>query len=101
MKIRIVSILALSVFALSTGPLWAGPVGIQRNWSPNEQSAAVVALEAKRDQIGQQMPEPPKGPELARYVTRLDRLNEPINRIQSGQPVSADEIDQQLQAPSR
>jgi hypothetical protein len=61
----------------------------------------VAALEAKRDQVGQQMPEPPKGPELARYVTRLERLNELIDRIQSGQPVSPDEVDQQVQAPIR
>ncbi len=88
MKNRSVSILAPSVLALSTGPVWAGPIGIQRNWPPNEQAAAVAALEAKRDQVGQQMPEPPKGPELARCVTGLDRLNELINRIQSGQPVS-------------
>ena len=46
------------------------------------------------------MPEPPKGPELARYVTGFDRLNELISRIQGGQAGSPDEVDQQLQAPS-
>jgi hypothetical protein len=42
-----------------------------------------------------------RGPILIHNRDRVSRLNELIDRIQSGQPVSPDEIDQQLQAPIR
>jgi hypothetical protein len=47
------------------------------------------------------MPEPPKGPSMARWMDKRSQLQDLINRIQSGQPVSPDEIDPLLQPTYR
>jgi hypothetical protein len=72
----------------------------QRNLSP-ETTIALGQLEIKQKQLGQQLPEPPKGPALVRYMAKRSQLQDLINRIQSGQPVSPDEIDQVLQPTYR
>jgi hypothetical protein len=97
MKIRTVGVLSLLGFATFVTPLWAGPVGMQRSLAPDQKAAALARLEVAQEQVGRQMPEPPKGPYLARYMSRRSQLQDLINRLQSGQPVSPDEIDQALQ----
>jgi hypothetical protein len=42
-----------------------------------------------------------KGPLLIHNMDRASKLDDLINRVQSGQPVSPDEIDQALQPSSR
>jgi len=98
MKVRTIDALSLVGVAMSITPIWAGPVGVQtRMSSPDQRTTALMLLEAKKRQISQQMPIPPKGPALMRYMDKRTQLQDLINRIQSGQPVSPDEIDQALQ----
>jgi len=97
MKIRILSLLSVVFVATFLAPVWAGPVGVQRNLSPDERAIALDRLQVKQEQVGRQLPEPPKGPALARYMDKRSQLQDLINRIQSGQPVSPEEIDQALQ----
>jgi hypothetical protein len=82
---------------------WAGVVGVQRNPSSNQQAAAVTQLEEQRGQISREMITPPynKGPLLIHNMDRASRLDDLINRVQSGEPVSPDEIDQALQPINR
>src|ERR1700758_2851919 len=100
MKIRVLGILSIVCAATSFTPVWAGPVGMQRNaWA--ERMVVVEQLQAKQKQLGQQLPEPPKGPALVRYMDKRSHLQDLINRLESGQPVSPDEIDQALQPTYR
>ena len=46
-------------------------------------------------------PNTTKGPALVRYLDKRSQLQDLINRIQSGQPVSPDEVDQALQPTYR
>ena len=101
MKIRAPAVFPFVLVAMSFTPVWAGPVGIQRNLSPDQGAVAVRQLQAKQEQVGRQLPEPPKGPALVRYMAKRSQLQDLINRIQSGQPVSPDEIDQALQPTYR
>lgn len=100
MKIRAIAVLSLAGIAMSS-PLLAGPVGVQRTVSQDQAAADVAQLEAKKDETSRFMIAPPynKGPILIQNMDRVSRLNDLINRLQAGQPVSPDEIDQQLQAP--
>ncbi len=101
MEIRALGVLAAVSVAASFTPVWAGPVGVQRNLSPDQSAVAVRQLQAKQEQFGRQLPEPPKGPALVRYMDKRSQLQDLINRIQGGQPVSPDEIDQALQPTYR
>jgi len=100
MKIRTIGFVSLVGLAISAGPLWAGPVGVQRGLSPDQETAVVAQLEAQRHQVARaiQGPVPQnKGPSLIRNIDRYSKLSDLINRLQSGQPVAPDEIDQALQ----
>jgi hypothetical protein len=101
MKIRALAVLSIISVAMSFTPVWAGPVGVQRNLSRDERAIVLGQLQLKELQVGRQLPEPPKGPALARYMDKRSHLQDLINRIQSGQPVSPDEIDQALQPTYR
>jgi len=70
---------------------------VQRNLSPDQRAVAIQQLQAKQEQVGRQLPEPPKGPALVRYMDKRSQLQDLIKRIQNGQPVAPDEIDQALQ----
>src|SRR6266446_7252048 len=96
MKIRALAVLSVVCVAMSFTPVWAGPVGVQRNLSPDQRAVAVWQLQAKQEHVGRQLPEPPKGPALVQYMDKRSQLQDLINRIQSGQPVSPDEVDQAL-----
>ena len=103
MKVSTIGVLSLVSVAISS-PLWAGPVGVQKSLSPDQQGAAVTELQAKKEEVSRFMQTPPfnKGPILIHNMDRVSNLNDLINRLQTGQPVSPDEIDQQqLQAPLR
>jgi hypothetical protein len=100
MKISTIGVLSVVGVAIST-PLWAGPVGIQRSLTPDQQTLAISELQAKKSQVARQMPVPPKGPAMARYLDRVSTLNDLIDRLQAGQSVSPDEIDQALQGTVR
>jgi hypothetical protein len=98
MKISFLSVLSVVCVAMSLAPAWAGPVGVQRTLPPDERGIALGMLQAEEGRISRQLPEPPKGPAMARYMDKRARLQDLIDRINSGQPVSPDEIDQALQA---
>jgi hypothetical protein len=95
MRIRTAGAVSLVGIVLTITSIWAGPVGVE-NLSPAERSLVLSALERREKRIGQQIPEPPKGPALVRYMAKRAEIRRLINRIQSGQPVSPDEIDEQL-----
>jgi len=95
MNIRTVVVFSVVVAVLTSAPIWAGPVGVE-HLSPAVRSMVLSVLERRERRIGRELPEPPKGPALVRYMARRAEIRQLINRIQSGQPVSADEIDQQL-----
>lgn len=97
MKVRTIGFLSVVGIAMSITPTWAGPVGMQRSLSPDQRSTALTELQAREEQVGRQMPVPLKGPALIRYMDKRSQLQDLIDRIQSGQPVSPDEIDQALQ----
>jgi hypothetical protein len=100
MKVRTIGVLSVVGIAMSITPIWAGPVGGQRSVSADDQQAvAVRQLEAQRYQVARAMQGPPqnKGPALIRNMGRASQLDNLINRLKSGQPVSPDEIDQALQ----
>ncbi len=103
MKVKTIGVLSLVGLAMSAGPIWAGPVGVQRSLSPDQQTAAVGQLETQREQVARAMQVPPqnKGPALIRNMDQYSKLNDLINRLQSGQPVAPDEIDQALQPTLR
>jgi hypothetical protein len=103
MKVRTIGVVSLIGVAVSVGSVWAGSAGMQRSMSSDQQAATVTELQVKRDQVTRQMLMPPynRGPILIHNMDRASQLNDLIHRIQSGQPVSPDEIDQQLQAPIR
>ena len=103
MKVRTIGVLSLVSLAMSAGPIWAGPVGVQRGLSPDQQTASVAQLETQRAQVARAMQVPPqnKGPALIRNMDQYSKLNDLINRLQSGQPVAPDEIDQALQPTLR
>jgi hypothetical protein len=101
MKIRTIGILPLFGVALSITPAWAGPVGVQRSSSAERQSALVAQLEARQEQDWREAQRShARGPLLVRYMDRSARLQDLMNRIQAGEQVSPDEIDQALQPGS-
>jgi hypothetical protein len=103
MNIRTVGALSSIGLAVSVATVWAGPVGVQRNLSSNQRAAAVTQLETQQGRVSREMLSPPynKGPLLIHSMDRASKLNDLIDRVQSGQPVSPDEIDQALQPSIR
>jgi hypothetical protein len=98
MKIRPIAVLSVVGLAMSITPIWAGPVGGQRSVSSDQQSATLAQLEAEQEQVSYKASSPnAKEPLLVHYVDREAQLQDLINGIQSGRPVSPDEIDQALQ----
>jgi hypothetical protein len=98
MKVRTIAVLSVVGLAMSTGPVWAGPVGTQRSASSGRQPAAIAQLEAQQEQVSlNALASNAKGPQLVRSMDKRAQLQDLTNRIQSGQQVSPDEIDQALQ----
>ena len=103
MKVRTIGVLSLVGLAMSASPIWAGPVGVQKVLSPDQQTASVSQLETQRAQVARAMQVPPqnKGPALIRNMDQYSKLNDLISRLQSGQPVAPDEIDHAMQPTLR
>ena len=99
MKVKTIGVLSVVGLALSISPIWAGPVGAQRSVSADQQAVAVRQLEAQRYQVARamQVPTQNKGPALIQNMERASQLDNLINRLKSGQPVSPYEIDQAMQ----
>lgn len=98
MKVRTISALSMVGIAMSISPIWAGPVGVQKGISSDRQPSTLAQLEAKQEQVAREAVGPnAKGPRLVGYMDKRAQLQDLINRIQSGQPVSPNEIDQALQ----
>jgi hypothetical protein len=103
MKVSTISVLSLVSVAMSVPSVLAGPIAVQRNLSSNQQAAAVTQLQTQRDQVSREMITPPynRGPLLIHNMDRASKLDDLINRVRSGEPVSPDEIDQALQPSIR
>ncbi len=97
MKLRAVAVLSLIGFAISTTPVSAGPVGVQRTMSPEERDVTLAELQGWQTQLGQEMPVAPKGVPLLRWSAKRMQIDGLITRVRNGEPVSSDEIDQALQ----
>jgi hypothetical protein len=98
MKVRTIGVLSFVGVAMSITPIWAGSVGLQRSISPGQQQATLAQLEAQQEQVSRNaLAANVKGPQLLRSMDKQAQLQDLINRIQSGQPVSPDEIDHALQ----
>ncbi len=98
MKVSTIGILSVVGIAMSITPTWAGPVGMQRSTSPYQQPTALAQLEMQQEQVSREaMAANAKGPLLVSYMDKRAQLQNLINRIQNGQPVSPDEIDRALQ----
>jgi hypothetical protein len=54
MKIRMLGVLSTIGLALSITPVWAGPVGVQRSLSPDEQDYVLSQLNWERQQVSRQ-----------------------------------------------
>jgi hypothetical protein len=98
MKVRTIGVLSFVGVAMSITPIWAGSVGLRRSISPSQQQATLAQLEAHQVQVSRNaLASNAKGPQLLRSMDKQAQLQDLINRIQSGQPVSPDEIDHALQ----
>jgi hypothetical protein len=98
MKVRTTGVLSFVGVAMSITPIWAGLVGTQRSISPDQQPGTLAQLEAQQGQVSRNtLAANAKGPQLLRSMDKQAQLQDLINRIQSGQPVSPDEIDHALQ----
>ena len=97
MKLKTIGVLSFGGVAMSFALAWAGLVGVQR--SPSDQQSAVIAqLEVVQQQDRHQAQlSNARGPLLIRYMDKNAQLQDLIDRIQAGQPVSPDEIDQASQ----
>ena len=97
MRIRTISAISLVGLTTLAAPIFAGPVGMQRNTNP-EQHAAIEQLRASRNDLPTQVAaKNAKGPLLIRYMDKRAQLDDIINRLRSGQQVAPEEIDQALQ----
>lgn len=95
MKAIAISAISLGVLISATGPTFAGPVGIGRT-ATAEQQVTLFQLEARKEQVDQQMPEPPKGVAMARWMSKRVQLDDLISRLKNGQQVAPEEIDRAL-----
>jgi hypothetical protein len=93
--------ISLCVLIGAAVPSFAGPVGVESTPVTEQQMslsrrAVLTQLEKKQARVGRQMPEPPKGPALVRYMSERAQLEDLINRLNSGQQVNPEEIDHAL-----
>lgn len=101
MKVKSVALLSLIGVAISITPAFAGPVGIPRTLSPEQREAVLAPLQTQRTQLARQMPTPPKGVALLQWNAKRMQLDDLISRINNGEPVAPEEIDQVLQPANR
>ena len=98
MKLKTGGIAFITGLTMFVSGAWAGPVGVQRTPS----AAQLAQLEAQKVKISHDMLRPGvKGPLWASYSDRYTRLDDLIARIQRGESVSPDEIDEALQSVHR
>ena len=102
MRIRTIFFLSLAGLTSLAAPIFAGPVGIQRNITPEQQSGAVDYLKTQREDLSRQATlDNAKGPLMIRYMDKRAQLDDLINRLQSGQQVAPEEIDRASAPVSR
>ena len=97
---RISPFYAISFVGLTmlAAPIFAGPVGLQRNVNTQQESADLGQLRAEREGLTrQQASKNAKGPLMIRYLDKRAQLDDLINRLRNGQHVAPEEIDQALQ----
>lgn len=87
--------ISLGVLIGASVPTFAGPVGVGRTLT-TEQQITLSQLETRKEQVDRQMPVPPKGPPLGRWMSKRIQLDDLINRLKNGQQVASEEIDRAL-----
>jgi hypothetical protein len=95
MKVRGIGVLAVVGVAVSMSPVWAGSVGVESALTATQQ-VTLNQVEARREQVGQDMPEPPKGAAIGRWLSKRVQLDDLIGRLKKGEAVSPKEIDQAM-----
>jgi hypothetical protein len=95
MKVRTIGMFAVVGVAMSMSPVWAGSVGVEPALTA-KQEVTLNQLEARREQVGQNMPEPPKGAAIGHWLSKRVQLDDLIGRLKKGEPVSPKEIDQAM-----
>jgi hypothetical protein len=74
-------------------PAFAGPVGVE-HLSADQQAAVVDRLHTTKAQLAEKADlQNARGPLRIAYMERQDRINDLVNRLQSGQPVSVNAIN--------
>ena len=95
MKAISIGAISLGVLISASVPTFAGPVGVGRTLT-TEQQITLSQLETRKDQVDHQMPVPPKGPPMGRWMSKRVQLDDLINRLKNGQQVAPEEIDRAL-----
>lgn len=94
MKSYLRAAIAVMFVVVTCAAAFAGPVGVAR---PAPAGQTLERLEQARAQVIRDRSRPNvKGPLLVRYMTKKGQLDDLIERIRSGQPVSPEEVDQAL-----
>jgi hypothetical protein len=96
MKVRTIGILSL-IGAMSMSAAWAGPAVKDEPAVATGQQVSLNQLEARRTQVGQQEPEPPKGAAVGHWLSKKVQLDDVISRLKKGESVSPNDIDQAMQ----
>lgn len=95
MKAMAIGAISLAAVIAASVPTLAGPVGVGRTLT-TEQQITLSQLETRKEQVDRQMPVPPKGPPLGRWMSKRIQLDDLINRLKNGQQVAPEEIDRAL-----
>jgi hypothetical protein len=84
-----------AIFAVaSCAPAFAGPVGVAR---PAPAAQTMEQLNQVREQVVRERSRPNvRGPLLVRYITKEAQLDDLIGRINRGQPVAPEEVEEAL-----
>src|SRR6266436_1129471 len=89
-------ILLIASTALAT-PVFAGPVGVQR-LSVTQESATVGELQNRKFQLAEKADlQNARGPLRIAYMVKQGQIDDVIGRIENGQPVSANAVNEAMQ----
>jgi hypothetical protein len=92
----ICAVLLLGSTALAA-PVFAGPVGVQR-LSASQESATVGELQNRKFQLAEKADlQNARGPLRIAYMVKQDQIDGVISRVENGQPVSANAVNEAMQ----
>jgi hypothetical protein len=92
----IFGVLLIASAALVT-PAFAGPIGVERV-TASQETATVSELQTRKFQLAEKADlQNARGPLRIAYMTKQGQIDEVISRLESGQSVPADAVDEALQ----